>query len=325
MCPFCGTAQHEVSATTLSWAIGLAMLGAACGPAAGDSASSTGSAASSEASSEASSTSGGGTTTMAPTSSGSDGESSTSTGGTSSSSTECVTCSDSSEGGGFIYAAPDMGPPVKECDPWLQDCPEGEKCVPFVSTGGGAPDSLHCEPVAESPKQAGEPCTEEGWKQTHKDDCDFGLFCWIGTCKPLCTGTPDAPVCGDPASECLITNDDALTVCMPACDALAQDCEVDQVCLPIDDTQRFFCLPDASGDGGHEFDPCQNKNGCDPGLICLEATLAAECEGGGSCCLKLCDLTMPTCAGAGAECVPWYEPGMAPAGHEDVGVCRSPE
>ncbi|MFY0534733.1 hypothetical protein [Nannocystis pusilla] len=151
MCPFCGAAQHEVSAgAAWGWAVGLAMLGAACGPGKEDSASGS----TSEATSTSTSTNTTGTVTGTPTTSdGSDSESGTSTGtntgGTSSSSTtECVSCSDSSEGGGFIYAAPDMGGSgIKECDPWVQDCPIGQKCRPFSSAGVG---SLHCVPVAES-------------------------------------------------------------------------------------------------------------------------------------------------------------------------------
>ena len=43
------------------------------------------------------------------------------------------------------------------------------------------------------------------------------------------------------------------------------------------------------------------------------------------CCLPYCDLDLPnTCPGQGLQCVPWYEPGEAPPGLEDVGVCHLP-
>ncbi|PCC68666.1 hypothetical protein SAMN02745121_05342 [Nannocystis exedens] len=331
VCPFCGATQHEVSATVRTWAVGLAMLGAACGPAKEDSASGSGSEATSEAT-----TSTEPTTTTAPTSSGSDSEAgtgtstststSTDTGGTASS-TECASCSDSTEGGAFIYAAPDMGGGgIKECDPWVQDCPIGQKCVPFSGDGDTSPESLHCAPVAESPEQAGDPCVVQGSGTDQTDNCDVGLFCWLDSCVPLCTGTPDAPACADPANGCTIANDGVLTLCLPKCDPLTQNCEADEVCLNTGETQEFVCVPDASGDGGQEFDPCTFQNSCDPGLICLDPALATECEAQASgCCLKFCDLTMPTCTGAGAECMPWFEGGMAPAELEDVGVCKLPE
>ncbi|MFZ6181183.1 hypothetical protein [Nannocystis pusilla] len=311
--------------TAWGWAVGLAMLGAACGPGKEDSASGS----TSEATSTSTSTSTTGTVTGTPTTSdGSDSESGTNTGGTSSSSTtECVSCSDSSEGGGFIYAAPDMGGSgIKECDPWVQDCPIGQKCMPFAQSGVGAPDSLHCVPVAESPEQAGDPCVLQGTGPEQKDNCDVGLYCWDNSCVPQCSGTPDAPMCADPAAACLIANDDALTLCLPACDPLAQDCEADQVCLSAGNDQAFVCVQDASGDGGQEFEACELQNSCDPGLACLDSGWATECGGRGfECCLKFCDVTMPTCTGAGAECAPWFEAGMAPPGLEDVGVCRLPE
>src|SRR5262245_29604034 len=35
---------------------------------------------------------------------------------------------------GFVPMTDTMA--VSECDPWAQDCPEGEKCVAYGSTGG---------------------------------------------------------------------------------------------------------------------------------------------------------------------------------------------
>ncbi|MBZ5710243.1 hypothetical protein [Nannocystis pusilla] len=329
VCPFCGATQHEVSATARSWAVGLAMLGAACGPAKEGSASGSASETTSETTSTSSSTDG--TVTGIPTTSGgSDSESgtstSTSTGGISSSSTECASCSDATEGGGFIYGAPDTGGTQgKECDPWVQDCPIGQKCAPFAS-GGNTPNGLHCVPVAESPAQAGEPCVVEGSGDEQTDNCDFALACWGDICVPQCTGTPDAPVCDDPATACVITNNEVLTLCLPTCDPLASNCPADEVCVQPPDSQHFFCVVDASDDGGQEFDECGPANSCDPGLACLDPALATECPPGAvGCCLKYCDLTNPTCAGADAECLPWFEPGMAPAGLEDVGKCGLPD
>ncbi|MFY0541158.1 hypothetical protein [Nannocystis pusilla] len=86
-----------------------------------------------------------------------------------------------------------------ECDPFLQDCPEGQKCSPQKSDGL-AFDATACVPVAREPDQPGEPCTVEGAPGSGLDSCVVGSTCWevdeqtlAGTCVPLCGGTPDSP------------------------------------------------------------------------------------------------------------------------------------
>jgi hypothetical protein len=43
------------------------------------------------------------------------------------------------------------------------------------------------------------------------------------------------------------------------------------------------------------------------------------------CCAPFCDLSSPDCPGVGQTCLPWFEPGMAQPGLENVGVCGIPQ
>src|SRR5262245_45731356 len=49
---------------------------------------------------------------------------------------------------------------VAECDPFAQDCPEGEKCVAYGSTGGEL-DANKCVPITGS-GMPGDPCIYGG-------------------------------------------------------------------------------------------------------------------------------------------------------------------
>lgn len=218
------------------------------------------------------------------------------------------------------------------CDGWampVQDCPEGEKC-----TVDGGVSETHCVEVVPDPKDMYEPCQilmGDGF--SGHDDCGPGLICWdvdpdtgVGQCIGFCHGPLEAPSCVDPAASCTLCQECALGFCLPGCDPLIQDCPNDDLCLPhSNDPGKFVCVLDASGDGGQAFDPCEFVNACDKGLVCSDPALAAECDQGViGCCLPLCDTTAPMCPGAGQECLPWFEGGMAPAGLENVGLCGLP-
>ncbi|MCY1061576.1 ribulose phosphate epimerase [Nannocystis sp. SCPEA4] len=219
-----------------------------------------------------------------------------------------------------------------ECSVWQQNCPRGLKCVPYSADGDGAWDSLRCVPIAPDPGQPGQPCTVEGSAATGIDTCDLGVMCWdvdadtlSGTCVAMCEGSPREPVCADPATACASGNDGVLNVCLPACDPLAQDCAADELCIAFGDD--FTCNPDGSGDEGQLFDPCGFVNDCDPGLFCAAPAAASECDpNAAGCCLPYCDLDLPPkCPGALQQCLPWYTPGEAPSGHEDLGFCALPQ
>ncbi len=216
------------------------------------------------------------------------------------------------------------------CDTWTQDCPDGQKCA--IYSGSSPFNSTKCVPVLPGADGAGNPCTAEGDGLTGVDSCAKGHICWavdwetdIGTCVPLCSGSPSVPICDTPWTQCVIAANGILTLCLPTCDPLAQDCPGGESCLPQPMGDEFVCVLDASGDGGQPFDPCEYSNACDPGLFCAEPALAVECDPMATgCCLPFCDLSSPTCTAEGAECVSWYGPGRAPPLLEDVGLCALP-
>ena len=242
------------------------------------------------------------------------------------------------ETGAVFLVPPDGGGVSFECDLFAQDCPEGEKCMPWANDGGSSWNATRCSPIDDNPGQPGDECTVEGSGTSGIDSCDLGSMCWdvdpetnIGSCVPMCTGDEANPICEDPDTSCSIANDGAIVLCLPACDPILQDCPEGQACYPIQDA--WVCAPDASGETGVYGDPCEFINVCDPGYICLDASTVPTgqaCEGAAGCCTAVCDLTDPQgdaqCEGAagGQTCQPWYEEGNAPPGYEDVGACALP-
>lgn len=329
-CPFCGEGLPAGVEPRLGAVVLLGALAAACADRPLDTVSTSGEGTSSGAASTSGSSGPG--PTSGPTST-----TTTSTGGsTSSSSGELTTASDPDSGDNgcaFYGGCPtDAGDPFLECDPWFQDCPEGQKCMPYSFGGGNSWTALKCVPVAPDPKKPGEACTVEGSGTSGLDDCELGAMCWgvdamtlMGQCVAMCTGQPDAPICAGPAETCLISG--VLNLCLPNCDPLAQDCPASQVCVfNPNDPNVFLCVTDASGEGGQEFDDCEFVNACDAGLLCASPALAAECDQNvDGCCLKWCDMSMPTCTGMGAECIAWFDMGGAPMGLEDLGFCGIPQ
>ncbi|MCY1007994.1 ribulose phosphate epimerase [Nannocystis pusilla] len=282
------------------------------------------------------------TTNNDTTSSGTEGE--TSTGGpdqtTSTTSTTAPpeptttgTSGDSSTTDGSFITPPDGGGGTKECDQWTQDCPEGQKCMPYSGDGDNAWESLKCTPVMENAGQVGDPCTVEGSGVSGIDNCDEGNMCWdvvdgVGVCVALCIGSPDAPDCAAPMTSCLISNDGVLTLCLPFCDPLLQDCPGDDLCIPNpQNPDAFLCVLDASGEEGQEYDACEYINACDKGFTCANPEVALECDTMAiGCCIAFCDVTEAgVCTGQNAECLAWYEAGMAPPGFENVGFCGIPQ
>ena len=159
------------------------------------------------------------------------------------------------------------------------------------------------------------------------DDCDAELLCWLlddegqGVCTPLCAGTPDSPSCGG-EYVCDVSNGGLLPLCLTPCDPLASSCESNQICIPSM-AGIFVCDGDVSGDGGAFGDPCEYLNVCDSGLLCISSFHVPGCTSPG-CCTEFCDVNLPddNCSGAPEqECVAFYDPGSAPPGLEDVGLC----
>ncbi len=232
----------------------------------------------------------------------------------------------------FICETGDPTGPPPDCDLWAQDCPDGEKCMPWANDGGNSWNSARCSPVDDAPGQDGDECTVEGSGVSGIDSCGIGLMCWNvneennGTCVPFCGGSEANPTCDDPDTNCVIANDGFLILCLPNCDPLLQDCNEGEACYPIND--GFACAPDASGTAGLFGDACEFINACDAGLFCANAEAVPDCQGSQGCCSTFCDLSAAdpnaACEGAGQECVTWYEEGQSPPGSEDIGACAIP-
>lgn len=222
-----------------------------------------------------------------------------------------------------------------ECSPWLQDCPAGEKCTAWVNDGGAAWNATKCVPIAANPGQPGDACTAEGVGSGF-DDCDARSMCWDvdpstneGTCIAFCSGSEANPVCDEAMTSCIIVNDGALNLCLPDCNPLLQDCNAEtQNCFPA--PGGFACAPDVSGENGAYGDDCAAINTCDSGLYCEEAALVPGCTSA-ACCTTFCDLdeagASEACPGAadGQSCEPWFDPGTAPPGLENLGSCVIPQ
>jgi hypothetical protein len=234
---------------------------------------------------------------------------------------EAISTNDDFDTGLSFYAGPTDVGVISECDPFAQDCPEGEKCVPYSSTGGNW-DANKCVPVT-GEGAPGDACTWGGIVEA-TDDCGADSICWdvmdvegtlIGVCRAFCTGSADAPVC-DPGSSCVIANDGSVTICLPHCDPLVQDCTEGLACYWTG--TDFFCIFTTQDIPTGE--PCRYINDCAAGNVCVEAASLPSCAGA-ACCASFCDLAAPICAAMGTQCVAHFEQGMAPVGYENLGVC----
>ncbi len=203
------------------------------------------------------------------------------------------------------------------CDIIAQDCPQGEKCVAYSSSGGNEWTDTKCVPVM-GDQAPGEPCTWDGITEG-TDDCDATSMCWEGTCMPYCSGTDSDATC--PAGYfCHVPAASTLTFCHESCDPLQQECDEGDSCYWTG--QGFGCVVQLDDVAAGQ--PCGLINECAQGLICVNSEWVPDCAGA-SCCAPFCDVTQPDCADLpGTECVAFFEPGQAPAGYEDVGVCGVP-
>ncbi len=210
------------------------------------------------------------------------------------------------------------------CDPWAQDCPEGEKCVPYSNDGGNW-NANKCVPV-DGDGQPGDTCAYDGISVA-TDSCGADSHCWDvmeidgqlqGVCTSFCGGSPDNPLCG-PGSACLITNEGSINLCIATCDPLSQDCGAGLGCFwGGDDFQCIFTAGEIMGG-----EPCGFLNDCAPGHMCAVADVLPNCNGT-ACCAPFCDLTDPSCADPQTECAAFFEEDTAPPGYESVGVCILP-
>jgi len=251
----------------------------------------------------------------------------TTSGASSTSEASGGTETDSDTGCTFLDCTTTGGGP--ECNIWADDCPEGQKCMPWANDGGSAWNATKCAPLASEPGKPGDPCKVEGNGVSGIDDCELGAMCWNvnpetnqGYCIGFCDGSPESYSCAEPGTVCSLFSNGVLNLCLPGCDPLLQECPNGDVC--VWGGENFTCVLDASGEGGAYGDPCEYVNVCDPGLMCINAEYVPGCNAGG-CCTPFCDVTDAACPGVGQQCLPWYEEGQAPPGLGDLGVCGVPQ
>lgn len=237
---------------------------------------------------------------------------------------------DDSGGNAFILRSDGGGGSSIECDIWIDDCPIGQKCMPWASGSGF--DSTRCIPIARDANGIGEPCTVEGSMWSGYDDCEAGAVCWDvdpatneGTCVAFCHGSYEDPACTDGCSTCDVLVPEVIAVCLPGCNPLAQECAKGQACYPTLDSFACSFVPQNSPYAG---EPCSAGVDC-VASACVPTASLPGCTAIDGCCAPFCDLTADDpCPDAadGITCVPWFPSGQAPScnGYDTLGVCRLP-
>ncbi len=226
--------------------------------------------------------------------------------------------------------AADLGGSDLACDVWHQDCPEGQKCIPWPLTGDDAFSEARCVPLAAELSEFS--CLDAMADLAPPgaiDNCEEGALCWKldnlniipNACVPQCTGSPDDPQC-PPDMSCHVRDDQ-----LALCEALRCEPERNPQCLEgrvcgFDGEGDFQCFPAHSGPNPWPA-VCAGPSDCTVGALCAPAELApADCPlPGMHCCLQVCSVMFDDCNVLEMICVPFFPEGTAPAGHEDVGVC----
>jgi hypothetical protein len=196
----------------------------------------------------------------------------------------------------------DVPDDAKECDPFTQDCPDGQKCVPWANDGGTSWNADKCEMIREGDtKVPGDACVADAGGVGGIDNCVKGAFCWNvnammqGFCVALCTGTAESPMC-EAGTQCAVYNEGTLPLCLPECQPDLQDCPEGEACIKSPTMVGFLCVPDASGEEGQPNDPCEFANACDPGQVCSPTTASNECDPNAiGCCQPICSLSENNC------------------------------
>jgi len=225
------------------------------------------------------------------------------------------------DGSAFVcHCPPDGGGVNIECDIWAQDCPEGEKCMPWANDGGSTWNAARCSPLLlEEPVPIGEPCQVEGSGVSGIDDCGISAMCWgvdpatnVGTCVGFCDGSEANPLCGDGLS-CFIGFMGTITLCLPPCDPLAPDCGLDTCAFDLE-AGGFWCVPSLHVGEAFYGEPCDDAPfTCGSEFFCAAGSHVTNCES--ECCTTLCDPSAgEPCpeAAFGQECLPFDEadPGL---------------
>jgi len=231
------------------------------------------------------------------------------------------------DGGGCLFTG-EFELRCSRCDIAAQDCPAGEKCVPWANDGGELWNASRCSPVPENPAGLGEPCMAEGSPVSGFDDCELGALCFgvdprtlQGTCSALCDQyQPDT--CGVD-EVCAASTYFEPQVCLPRCDPFdPATCAPDETCRDIG--EDAVCVPNVTLPQGLWCGAPDQY--CAVDEACMWADLLASCADS-RCCRPWCDLSapdpdLPCTAVPGEVCRPFSD--MPPAGYEHVGVCGLP-
>lgn len=252
--------------------------------------------------------------------------------GTSTSSSSSATTSEPTSGStGMVGGA--------DCNPKLQDCPDGQKCTAYdkMMLGMGW-DADQCVPEPMNGGAVGDPCQIDEGESVFSglDNCAKGNFCFNfdfmtgkgGACIEFCNEQGECPNTNGGNAGCLeAANMGVLPICLGKCDPLIQDCPDMQGCFGDVSLPFFICAaPDTGMGPGTDNSPCEFTNACAPGFSCQASDTVAGCDPGATgCCTAFCSVKGgPGPCGMGEQCVPFYNMDPPP-GLEDVGVCTIPQ
>ena len=123
------------------------------------------------------------------------------------------------------------------CNLYTQNCPAGDKCMPWANDGGSAWNATRCSPVVDDPREVGMACTVEGSGVSGVDDCERGAMCFDvdpetgqGICYAMLVGSDANPLCVDRLQAPVISS--TLSLCLPTCRPLRADCPPGHGLLP---------------------------------------------------------------------------------------------
>ncbi len=212
------------------------------------------------------------------------------------------------------------------CDPFAQDCAEGEKCSPVSIEPNGFYDHYRCVPVMPPALPPGAPCQMQEGTATGLDDCALGSFCAFvepstlqGTCVAMCTGSENRPVCAGDGYDCVSWGQE-LFVCIQSCNPLDEmPCPEGHVCTFGGGTDLPWCRPDDGTSSAQPGDPCGRGGSCGP-LGCASEEVDPNCPHPGGCCSVWCDLEAPQCP-RGTACTEAFPNAGLPPGWANVGMC----
>lgn len=215
-----------------------------------------------------------------------------------------------SEGEDFV-PPPDLG--GSSCEPAMQDCPEGEKCVWHAPYPDGLRrDAARCIPVT-GDLAPFEPCTlPTGIGPEVTDDCGPESFCLEvygtadhGFCAPFAAS--DQPNYCDlwPGTNYATENGSTFPdACLHyECNPLdPTTCPADMRC---DYYPAFLYGTNMCWKIPAEFDlplgAACDFGDCGPDELCAEAEWLPACAGD-RCCTRWCDLANPSCPNDGSQC-----------------------